>query len=264
VTPSPRRQGIQQTLGRKESVEDVAVSDPQAWRVLRERDLRVIVDPVFYRIGQLFLQGQAESGARSDDYWPRWAAAGYRVGDPHEPTIDLGPLVSGEALAGLTGYIKRGIDDGAELLTGGPGRPAGTERGYFVAPTVFAGVDPGRASAREEIFGPVLSIIGYDSEDHAVSIANDTIYGLHGSVWSRTDDHAKAVARRVRTGVIDINGGTFNVLAPFGGFKQSGFGQECGVEGLDGFHEVKSMQEPADGRAEATSPRIREVCVSAS
>jgi aldehyde dehydrogenase (NAD+) len=173
-------------------------------------------------------------------------------------------LVAGEALAQVTACIQRGIDDGAELVTGGPERPAGTQRGYFVAPTVFAGVDLGMALAREEIFGPVLSIIGYDSEVHAVSIANHTIYGLHGSVWSRTDDHAKAVARRVRTGVIDINGGTFNMLAPFGGFKQSGFGRERGVEALDGFLELKSMQEPADGRAEATGPRMCEVCVSAS
>ena len=123
-------------------------------------------------------------------------AAGYRVGDPRDPGTDLGPLVSAEALALVTGHIQRGIDDGAELVTGGPGRPAGTERGYFVTPTVFAGVDPGMALAREEIFGPVVSIIGYGTEDEAVSIANNTVYGLHGSVWSGSDDHAQAVARR--------------------------------------------------------------------
>jgi aldehyde dehydrogenase (NAD+) len=242
---------------------DVAVSDPQAWRVLRERDLRGIVDPWITELGSSFCKdkqnpvlGRTTIGRGGPPPGTGWVT--------REPTIDLGPVVSGEALARVTGYIQRGIDDGAELVTDGPGRPAGTERGYFVAPTVFADVDPGMALAREEIFGPVLSIIGYDSENHAVSIANDTIYGLHGSVWSRTDDHAKAVARRVRTGVIDINGGMFNVLLPCGGFKQSGFGRECGAEGLDGFLEVKSMQEPADGRAVGTGPRIREVYVSAS
>ena len=240
--------------------------------VLPDADLglavRATVDQALFNTGQACLQWSRLLVPRgSTDEAAELAgpvAAGYRVGDPRDPGTDLGPLVSAEALALVTGHIQRGIDDGAELVTGGPGRPAGTERGYFVTPTVFAGVDPGMALAREEIFGPVVSIIGYGTEDEAVSIANDTVYGLHGSVWSGSDDHAQAVARRIRTGVIDINGGPFNVAAPFGGFKQSGFGRECGVEGLDGFLEVKSMQQPADDRAEVTGPRIREACVSAS
>jgi aldehyde dehydrogenase (NAD+)/betaine-aldehyde dehydrogenase len=185
-------------------------------------------------------------------------ASGYRVGDPKQETTDLGPLVSAEALDRVTGHITRGVAEGARLVTGGAQRPDGLDRGYFVTPTVFADVDSTMALSREEIFGPVLSVMAYDTEDDAVRIANETVYGLHGAVWSASDDHARAVARRVRTGVIDINGGSFNILAPFGGFKQSGYGRECGAEGLDSFLEVKSIQEPV-ATAEVTGPRLRKV-----
>jgi acyl-CoA reductase-like NAD-dependent aldehyde dehydrogenase len=120
--------------------------------------------------------------------------------------------------------------------------PAGTGTGYFVQPTVFSDVDPGMTIAQEEIFGPVLSIIPYDSEDDAVRIANDTIYGLAGGVWSGDPERAQRVARRIRTGQVEINGATFNPLAPFGGYKQSGHGRELGRFGLEEFLEVKAIQ----------------------
>ncbi|WP_354679121.1 aldehyde dehydrogenase family protein, partial [Cupriavidus plantarum] len=139
-------------------------------------------------------------------------------------------------------YIHRGIDEGAELVAGGPENPDGLDRGFYVRPTVLGNVDPKATVAQEEIFGPVLSIICYDSEDDAVRIANDSIYGLGGGVWSGDEDRALRVARRLRTGQVDINGGPFNMNAPFGGFKQSGNGREGGVYGIEEFLEYKALQ----------------------
>jgi acyl-CoA reductase-like NAD-dependent aldehyde dehydrogenase len=170
------------------------------------------------------------------------AAESFTPGPSSEPTTRLGPLSSQTQWDRVQGYIQKGLDEGAKLVTGGPGKPEGLEKGFFVKPTVFSNVTNDMTIAQEEIFGPVLSIIAYDSEEEAVQIANDTIYGLAAAVWSSDDEKAKAVARRIRAGQIDINGGGFNLLAPFGGFKQSGHGREAGKYGLEEFLEIKSMQ----------------------
>jgi acyl-CoA reductase-like NAD-dependent aldehyde dehydrogenase len=169
-------------------------------------------------------------------------AEGYTLGDPLADGTRLGPLVSAAQRERVRGYIRDGIEEGAKLLTGGADAPEGLEQGFFVRPTVFSEVRRDMKIAREEIFGPVLSIIPYDSEEEAIEIANDTIYGLAGAVWAADADHAKDVARRLRTGQVDINGGSFNMSAPFGGFKQSGHGRELGKFGLEEYLEIKSLQ----------------------
>jgi acyl-CoA reductase-like NAD-dependent aldehyde dehydrogenase len=169
------------------------------------------------------------------------AAAGFTPGNPFEKTSRLGPLVSAAQRDRVRSFIQTGIDEGATLVAGGPDAPAGLEQGYFVQPTVFSNVTRDMTIAREEIFGPVLSIMPYDSEDEAIDIANDTIYGLAGGVWGEAD-HAKRVARKIRAGQVEVNGGAFNVMAPFGGYKQSGLGREAGTFGLEEFLEVKSLQ----------------------
>jgi acyl-CoA reductase-like NAD-dependent aldehyde dehydrogenase len=134
------------------------------------------------------------------------------------------------------------VEEGAKLVAGGEDPPEEQPRGYFVRPTVFSEVMPDMTIAQEEIFGPVLAIMPYDDEEDAVQIANDTMYGLAGGVWSSDEEHAQRVARRIRTGQVEINGGTFNPLAPFGGYKQSGHGRELGPFGLEEFLQVKSLQ----------------------
>jgi len=171
----------------------------------------------------------------------RKIAEGFSVGDPREGKAKLGPLVSATQRERVLGYIKKGIEEGATLVTGGAEMPEGIAKGYFVRPTVFANVNNKMTIAQEEIFGPVLSIIPYDDEDDAVRIANDTIYGLAGGVWSGDAERAKRVARRLRTGQVEINGGKFNSMAPFGGYKQSGNGRELGKYGLEEYLEVKAM-----------------------
>jgi acyl-CoA reductase-like NAD-dependent aldehyde dehydrogenase len=170
------------------------------------------------------------------------AAESFTVGDPREGKAKLGPLVSEVQRDRVRNYIKKGIDEGATLVTGGAEAPEGLDKGYFVRPTVFANVRNDMTIAREEIFGPVLSIIPYEDDDDAVRIANDTVYGLAGGVWSANVERAKQIARRLRTGQVDINGGKFNALAPFGGYKQSGNGREMGKYGLEEFLETKSLQ----------------------
>ncbi|CAG9164425.1 aldehyde dehydrogenase family protein [Cupriavidus pampae] len=172
----------------------------------------------------------------------RKVVAGFTVGDPLTDAGRLGPLVSGSQKQRVVSYIQRGLDEGAELVAGGTENPDGLDRGFYVRPTVLGNVDPKATVAQEEIFGPVLSIICYDSEDDAVRIANDSLYGLGGGVWSGDEARALRVARRLRTGQVDINGGPFNMNAPFGGFKQSGNGREGGVYGLEEFLEYKSLQ----------------------
>jgi len=139
-------------------------------------------------------------------------------------------------------YIRKGIEEGATLVVGGAEPPDGLAKGYFVRPTVFADVRNDMTIAQEEIFGPVLSIIPYETEEEAIRIANDTVYGLGGAVWSADRDRATRVARRIRTGQVAINGGRHNPLAPFGGYKQSGLGREFGTFGFEEFLEIKSLQ----------------------
>jgi len=171
------------------------------------------------------------------------AAQGFTVGDPLAETTKLGPLSSAVQLERVRGYIKKGIAEGAELVAGGPEAPEGTpDGGYYVRPTVFGRVRNDMTIAQEEIFGPVLAIIPYKDEEEAVRLANDTIYGLAGAVWSKDEARAQRVARRIRAGQVDVNGGAFNMNAPFGGFKQSGHGREAGVYGLEEFLEYKSLQ----------------------
>ena len=169
-------------------------------------------------------------------------ATKYQPTDPFADGAMLGPLSSQAQVERVTGYIQKGIDEGAKLVTGGPERPEGLEQGYFVKPTVFSEVRNDMTIAQEEIFGPVLSIIAYQDEEDAARIANDSVYGLAGGVWSADPERAKAFARRIRTGQIEVNGGAFNPSAPFGGFKNSGYGREYGEHGFEEFLEVKSMQ----------------------
>ena len=163
------------------------------------------------------------------------------VGDPGDSTTDMGPLVSAAQWDKVQSLVQKGIDEGARLVTGGTGRPNGIEKGFFAKPTVFADVDNQMTIAREEVFGPVLVIIGYEDEDDAIRIANDTPYGLSGYVSSGDLDRARHVARRLRTGGVHINGAPLDPMAPFGGYRHSGNGREWGAHGLDEFLELKSI-----------------------
>ncbi|MFD6323631.1 aldehyde dehydrogenase family protein [Streptomyces sp. NPDC058442] len=162
------------------------------------------------------------------------AAAAAKYGDR------IGPLVNAEQQQRVRGYIEKGVAEGARLVAGGPDAPR--EKGCFVSPTVFADVTPDMTIAQEEIFGPVLSVLRYEDEEDALRIANGTVYGLAGAVWAGDEAEAAAFARRMETGQVDINGGRFNPLAPFGGYKQSGVGRELGVHGLTEYLQTKSLQ----------------------
>ena len=168
------------------------------------------------------------------------AARSYTVGDPTDPETRIGPMSSTAQQRRVAGYIDRGIADGATVAFGGAGPVDGLERGAYVRPTIFANVAPDAVIAQEEIFGPVLSVIPYADEEDAVTIANNSIYGLGGGVFGEPD-HALAVAKRIRTGQVIVNGGEFNLAAPFGGYKQSGNGRELGRFGLEEFLELKSI-----------------------
>ncbi|MGP4015016.1 aldehyde dehydrogenase family protein [Saccharopolyspora sp. 5N708] len=169
------------------------------------------------------------------------AAEQYTVGDPADETTRIGPVASEAQWNRVNGYIERGVADGATVVVGGPGRIPGLEHGAYIRPTVFADVDPDSVIAQEEIFGPVLSVLTYENEEEAVSIANNSIYGLAGAVFGEPE-HALRIAKRMQTGQVDVNGAQFNVLAPFGGYKQSGNGREFGRLGVEEFTEVKSIQ----------------------
>ena len=170
------------------------------------------------------------------------AARTFSPGDPMKEETRLGPLISEVQRERVRNYIRKGVEEGAELLLGGAEPPAALERGYFVQPTVFGRVKPGMTIAQEEIFGPVLAILTYQDEEDAVRIANGTIYGLAAAVWSKDEARARRVAGRIRAGRVAVNGGAYNILAPFGGYKQSGHGREFGRFGLAEFLEVKSLQ----------------------
>jgi acyl-CoA reductase-like NAD-dependent aldehyde dehydrogenase len=163
------------------------------------------------------------------------------LGDPFDPATKLGPLVSAAQRDSVLGYVGEGKKEGAKLVMGGR-PPAHLSKGFFVEPAVFSNVDNRMVVAQEEIFGPVLAIIPYDSEEEAVNAANESIYGLSGGVWGGTPERALKVARQLRTGQVDINGGRFNVLAPFGGFKKSGIGRELGPLALEEFFQLKAIQ----------------------
>ncbi|HEX5290744.1 MAG TPA: aldehyde dehydrogenase family protein [Streptosporangiaceae bacterium] len=163
-------------------------------------------------------------------------------GDPMAEGTRIGPLASAAQRDRVIGYIEKGLGEGARAAAGGPGRPDGLTTGYYVTPTVLADVTPGMTVAREEIFGPVLSMLPFGTEEEAVQIANGTAYGLAAGVWSADQEHAVAVARRLRAGQVEINGGAFNPAAPFGGRGQSGYGRELGRAGFEEFLELKSLQ----------------------
>jgi aldehyde dehydrogenase (NAD+) len=211
-----------------------------------DRAVRGGVNSCFYNSGQtcsactrlLVPAGMEERAVEVAAY----AAQRFTLGDPLAPSTKLGPLISARQRERVRGYIHAGVEEGARLVTGGAEAPAGLERGYFVAPTVFAGVTPEMRIAREEIFGPVLSILTYRDEEEAIAIANDSAYGLGGAVWSKDQERALRVARRLRTGQVDVNGARYNPEAPFGGYKQSGNGREFGRFGLEEYLETKAVQ----------------------
>ncbi|WP_017583503.1 aldehyde dehydrogenase family protein [Nocardiopsis valliformis] len=170
------------------------------------------------------------------------AAAKYAPGDPADEGTRMGPLVSAAQLDKVRSYVDLGVEEGARLVTGGSAPVEGRDSGYYVSPTVFADVRNDMRIAQEEIFGPVLALIAYDTVEEAVEIANDTVYGLNAAVWSGDPDEGLAVARRLRAGQVELNGGALNPRAPFGGYKRSGNGREWGLPGLEEFCEVKAVQ----------------------
>lgn len=168
---------------------------------------------------------------------------GVTVGDPLDPATFIGPMVKQAQQQRVQSYIEAGIAEGARLVLGGPGTPntPGLEKGFYVRPTLFADVANSMKIAQEEIFGPVLAVIPFDTEDEAVAIANDSAYGLAGAVWTADPEHGLEVARRIRTGTFIVNGASRDRRAPFGGFKASGFGREFGPAGLGAYTEYQSI-----------------------
>ena len=165
----------------------------------------------------------------------------FKVDDPNKEGEHIGPVISDTQFNKIQSLIQKGIDEGAKLVAGGPGKPDGLSNGYYVKPTVFADVNNNMEIARTEIFGPVLSVIPFESEEEAIEIANDTDYGLTNYIQSQDPEKVKRLARKLRSGMVDVNGAGIAVDAPFGGFKHSGIGREAGKEGLLEFLEVKSV-----------------------
>jgi aldehyde dehydrogenase (NAD+) len=172
--------------------------------------------------------------------------AGVPYGDPQRPDVLQGPQISAKQRERVLGYIEKGVEEGAKLVLGG-GRPAHLDKGWYVEPTMFVDVDNSMTIAQEEIFGPVLVVIPFEDDDDAVRIANESVYGLGGAIFSASLERSMAVARRVRTGILSINGGAgYGADLPFGGFKQSGVGRQNGVAGFDQYLETTSLAWPAD------------------
>lgn len=211
-----------------------------------EKAVRVTVDQAFFNSGQACLAwSRMLVPANRQDEAAEIAAAqaeSYVVGDPSQEGVHLGPQQNLACYQRVQDYIATTIDSTARLITGGIGHPDGLDRGYFVRPTVFADVAPTDRIAQEEVFGPVMAIMPYSDQADAVEIANGTLYGLHGAVWAEDDPTAVEFAKKIRTGRLDINGGQTNLVSPFGGYKQSGFGRELGVYGFEAYLEVKSLQ----------------------
>jgi len=217
--------------------------------ILPDADLESAISTVisvgFLNSGQACIAGTRVLAPRSrlPEILERLKAevAALKVGESTDPGVRIGPMVSQKQWDRVQGYIHLGLAEGAELLVGGEGRPAGLERGWFVQPTVFTGVNNDMRIAREEIFGPVLCVIPYDDEDEAIAIANDTTYGLQAYVESADPAHARRVAERLESGRVVINGAPHEPLAPFGGFKQSGIGREYGRYGLEAHLEARAI-----------------------
>jgi len=200
--------------------------------------------------------------ARAEDFTDALAAkmASLVVGDPTDSATQVGPLVARRQQDRVRGYIETGQAEGARLVLGGTAMPDGLDRGWYVQPTLFADADNSMRVAREEIFGPVLTVIPYADEDDAVNIANDSQYGLAGSVFTADNERGLAIAARIRTGTFGVNQGyTMDPFAPFGGVKGSGYGRELGREGIDGYTETKSIAValPPKVNQRAGRPRIR-------
>jgi aldehyde dehydrogenase (NAD+) len=174
------------------------------------------------------------------------AATKVRVGDPQDAATTMGPQASEQQWRKVQALIEKGIAEGAKVVTGGAGRPEGISKGFYTRPTIFSNVRNDMTIAREEIFGPVLAILPYDSEDEAIRIANDTPYGLSSYVYGPTAEAARRVGARIRAGNVHINGAGLDVFAPFGGYKQSGLGREWGAFGIEEFLEVKAVFETAE------------------
>jgi acyl-CoA reductase-like NAD-dependent aldehyde dehydrogenase len=182
--------------------------------------------------------------------------AAYRMGDPRDAATTMGPLATQRHQQKVLEYIRSGIAEGAQLVSGGAEPVNGVASGWFVQPTVFIAPDSKIKIAQEEIFGPVLTVMGYDDLDHALEIANGTVHGLNGGVYAATDDEALPVAARMRCGKVDINGGAFNINAPAGGYKQSGIGRERGHFAIDEYQEIKSLQFTTEEAAKLQFDRL--------
>ena len=221
--------------------------------LLDDADLDATVESL--RIGSLRNSGQVcslktrlvVSRRRESELLERLGAlvASMPVGDPTDPATQIGPMVTARQRERVEGYIDIGRDEGARVVVGG-GKPARAERGWFVEPTVFNEVDPNMRIAQEEIFGPVLAVLTYDGEDEAVAIANNSAYGLAGSVFTSDLEHGLRVAKGIRTGTVELNGSPTGWHAPFGGYKDSGIGREAGLEGFDSYVETKSIGLPRE------------------
>lgn len=242
---------ISENCGRLMRPVNLELGGKSAAVILDDADLGKVTDGLFF--ASLANNGQTcmactrilAPSSRYDEVVDALTASlsSLKIGDPLDPSTQLGPLASAEHRDRVEGYIEKGRAEGSKVALGG-GRPAGIDRGWFVEPTIFAGVDNSSTVAREEIFGPVLSVIKYDSDDDAVKIANDSEYGLGGSVWSGDSERATNLARQVQTGTIGVNGYVIDLNAPFGGVKASGIGREFGPEALAGYQQLKSIYLP--------------------